>query len=111
MDFPSLCLTLAFTISMVALTYHRVTGSASPQVFKIFHSTHSTANANVAGHDGSAGTTPHGAASAARSAAPWGFSAADARKVVAPMHMGIMQSRYQGSFSSAPSRRFVRLML
>jgi hypothetical protein len=27
------------------------------------------------------------------------------------MHMGIMQSRYQGSFSSAPSRRFVRLML
>src|SRR6266566_4725681 len=49
LDFPSLCLTLAFTIAVVTLTDHRVTGSALPQVFKIFHSTRSTAHANVAG--------------------------------------------------------------
>ena len=31
---------------------------------------------------------------------PWGFSAADAWRVVSPIHMGIMHSRYEGSFSS-----------
>jgi hypothetical protein len=35
LDFPSLCLTLAFTIAVVALTYHHVTGSAvSPEAVK-----------------------------------------------------------------------------
>jgi hypothetical protein len=37
------------------------------------------------------------------------FAAAYAWKVASLIHMGIMQSRYEGSFSSAPSRRFVRL--
>jgi hypothetical protein len=31
---------------------------------------------------------------------PLGFSAADACKVTSPIHMGIMHSRYEGSFSS-----------
>jgi hypothetical protein len=31
---------------------------------------------------------------------PSGFSAADAWKVASPIHMGIMHSRYEGSFSS-----------
>jgi hypothetical protein len=43
----------------------------------------------------------------------WGFSAADAPAAsedgVANTH-GIMRSRYEGSFSPTPSRRFVRLI-
>ena len=30
-------------------------------------------------------------------------------KMASPIHMGIMRSRYEGSFSPTPSRRFVRL--
>ena len=40
---------------------------------------------------------------------PLGFLAADACKVASPIHMGIMQSRYEGSILVAPTRRFVRL--
>jgi len=42
-------------------------------------------------------------------ARPVRFAAAYAWKVASLIHMGIMQSRYEGSFSSAPPRRFVRL--
>jgi len=38
-------------------------------------------------------------------ARPVRFAAAYAWKVASLIHMGIMQSRYEGSFSSAPSRR------
>ena len=60
------------------------------------------------------GTATLGAATAVCGAAPWGFSAADA---VAALEdgvantQGIKRSRYEGSFSATPSRRFVRLML
>jgi hypothetical protein len=30
-------------------------------------------------------------------------------EMASPLHMGIKRSRYEGSFSSTPSRRFVRL--
>jgi hypothetical protein len=43
-----------------------------------------------------------GAASAVCGVAPLGISAAYAWKVASLIHMGIMQSRYEGSFSSAP---------
>ena len=32
-------------------------------------------------------------------------------RIASPIHMGIMRSRYEGSFSATLSRRFVRLML
>jgi len=32
-------------------------------------------------------------------------------KMASPINMGIMRSRYEGSFSPTSSRRFVRLML
>jgi hypothetical protein len=45
------------------------------------------------------GAKPLGAASAVW-CRPLGFSVADAWKVASTIHMGIMQSRYEGSFSS-----------
>ena len=44
------------------------------------------------------GARPLGAASAVYGAAPWAFSAADAWKVVSPIHMGIMRLHYEGSY-------------
>ena len=50
------------------------------------------------------GMTALGAASAVCGAAPLGLLGCDSWKVASPTHMGIMQSRYEGSFSAIPSR-------
>ena len=42
---------------------------------------------------------------------PLGFSATDAWRVASPIQMGIVTSRYEGSFLPTPSLTFVRLML
>jgi hypothetical protein len=43
---------------------------------------------------------------------PLGVSAADAWKVASPIHMGIMHSRYEGSFSSPrPAGSFALMLL
>jgi hypothetical protein len=52
---------------------------------------------------------PLGAASAVCGAAPWATRLRMLGR--SPIHMGILHSRYEESFSSPRPRRFVRLML
>jgi hypothetical protein len=117
--FPLLSLTLALKIAIVALIRppcRRLLRFLLKSI-KIHRSARSTAHANVAkarchrGHNATVGTIPPLSGQCGLWCRPLGISAAYAWKVASLTHMGIMHSRCEGSFSSAPSPRFLMVDL